>query len=170
MWRMLLNGVDHAGYVDWTSYADPALQAIVPLDVSASHPSWALVCSLLYFAIVEWHQVDRVNMQLGASQHIPLMPLNIDVMHRHDGRWGRCEWYPRFLQGWYDMCHDCTQSRLTLEMVVCGVQLSRQYLRWYYQWAHLYLVGHRDPVIPVPSVIPPLSPGWATGRTTHGAT
>ncbi|MED6111987.1 hypothetical protein PIB30_057465 [Stylosanthes scabra] len=137
MWPMLLNGVDHAR---------------------------ALVCPLLSFAIVEWHQVDRVVMQLGASQHIPLRPLNIDVMHRHDGRWGRGEWYPRFLRGLYDMWHDRAQSRLALEMVVGGVKPSRQYLRWYYQWAHLYLVGHKDPAIPIPGVIPPFS---RMGYRTH---
>ncbi|MED6184070.1 hypothetical protein PIB30_043835 [Stylosanthes scabra] len=54
MWRIYLNGVDHAG-VNWTPYADPNLEAIVPPDVIAFHPSWALVCPLLCFAIVEWH-------------------------------------------------------------------------------------------------------------------
>ncbi|MED6132436.1 hypothetical protein PIB30_019035 [Stylosanthes scabra] len=42
MWRMVLNGIHHR-------------EGIVPSDVSASHPSWRLVCLLLCFAIVEWH-------------------------------------------------------------------------------------------------------------------
>ncbi|MED6112107.1 hypothetical protein PIB30_058712 [Stylosanthes scabra] len=46
MWRMILNGVDHRG-VEWMPYDDQAVQAIVPGEVAASHPSWALVCSLL---------------------------------------------------------------------------------------------------------------------------
>ncbi|MED6121540.1 hypothetical protein PIB30_031194 [Stylosanthes scabra] len=67
-------------------------------------------------------------MQLGATQHIPLRPLNIDIMDRHDGRWGKDEWYPAILRGWYDMWWDRAQSRLMLEMVVGGVRPSRQYL------------------------------------------
>ncbi|MED6205800.1 hypothetical protein PIB30_021086 [Stylosanthes scabra] len=85
MWRMFLNGVDHAG-VNCTPYADPDLEVVVPPDVIPSQPSWALVCPLLCFAIVECHQVDRIVMQLGVMQHIPLRPLNIDMMYRHDGR------------------------------------------------------------------------------------
>ncbi|MED6184339.1 hypothetical protein PIB30_046495 [Stylosanthes scabra] len=116
--------------VNWTSYADPNLE------------------------------VDRVMMQLGAMQDIPLRPLNIDVMHKHDGRWGKGEWYSRFLRGWYDMWHDRAQSRLTLEMVGGAMQPSRQYLRWYYHWAHIYLRGHRDPVVPTGGVIPQFFPDW----------
>ncbi|MED6108229.1 hypothetical protein PIB30_021685 [Stylosanthes scabra] len=127
MWRMCLNGVEHEG---------------------------ALVRPLLCFAIIEWHQVDRVVMQLGAMQHIPLRPLNIDVMHRHDGRWGKGEWYPRFLRGWYDLWRDHAQSRLALEMVGGAVQPSRQYLRWY------YLKGHKDPVVPAAGMIPPFCQDW----------
>ncbi|MED6177713.1 hypothetical protein PIB30_100677 [Stylosanthes scabra] len=107
MWRMILNGIDH--FVEWTPYDALEVQAIIPGEVAASHPSWRLVCPLLCFAIVEWHQ-------LGAIQHIPLRPLNIDIMHRHDGRWGRGEWYPTFLRGWYDMWRGRAQSRLDLDM------------------------------------------------------
>ncbi|MED6124540.1 hypothetical protein PIB30_059864 [Stylosanthes scabra] len=35
------------------------------------------------------------------------------------------------------MWWDRAQSRLALEMFVGGVQPSRQYLLWYYQWAHV---------------------------------
>ncbi|MED6117396.1 hypothetical protein PIB30_109643, partial [Stylosanthes scabra] len=91
---------------------------------------------------------------LGATQHIPLRPLNIDIMHRHNGRWGKGEWYPTFLQGWYDMWRDRAQSRLILEMPVGGLRPSRQYLLWYYQWAHLTLRGFRDPVVPAAPFIP----------------
>ncbi|MED6222759.1 hypothetical protein PIB30_067491 [Stylosanthes scabra] len=68
-------------------------------------------------------------------------------------RRGRGEWYP-MLQGWYDMWRGRAHSRLDLEMAVKGVLPSRQYLLWYYQWAHMILTGYRDPLIPAPGVIP----------------
>ncbi|MED6223189.1 hypothetical protein PIB30_071548 [Stylosanthes scabra] len=132
MWRMVLNGINHRA-VEWTPYDYPVLQAIVPSDFAASHPFWGL---------------------LGAHQHIPLRPLNIDVMHRYNDRWGKGEWYPTYLRGWYNMWRGREQSRLVLQMAVGGVQPSRQYLLWYYQWAHVILMGYRDPAISAPGVIP----------------
>ncbi|MED6134095.1 hypothetical protein PIB30_034213 [Stylosanthes scabra] len=56
MSRMILNGNNHRG-VEWTPYDDPEFQGIVPGDVTASHPTWGLVCLLLCFVIIKWHQV-----------------------------------------------------------------------------------------------------------------
>ncbi|MED6205801.1 hypothetical protein PIB30_021087 [Stylosanthes scabra] len=58
------------------------------------------------------------------------------------------------------MWRDRAQSRLALEMVGGVVQPSRQYLRWYYHWARLYLIGHRDPAMPAAGMIPPFLPDW----------
>ncbi|MED6112108.1 hypothetical protein PIB30_058713 [Stylosanthes scabra] len=93
-------------------------------------------------------------MQLGAIHHIPLRPLNIDVWHKHDCRFGKGEWYPTFFRGWYDMWRDRAQSNLDLDMAVGGVLPSRQYLLWYYQWAHMTLIGRGDPSMPAQAMVP----------------
>ncbi|MED6113488.1 hypothetical protein PIB30_071258, partial [Stylosanthes scabra] len=67
---------------------------------------------------------------------------------------GKGEWYPRFLTGWYDMWRDRAQSHLELDMAVGGVLPSRQYLLWYYQWAHMTLIGRGDPYMPAHGVVP----------------
>ncbi|RYR66536.1 hypothetical protein Ahy_A03g012548 [Arachis hypogaea] len=57
---------------------------VVPPEIAEAEASATVVCPLLCFAIVEWHQVDW----FGGLQHIPTRPLNIDEMHSHNGRFG----------------------------------------------------------------------------------
>ncbi|MED6200258.1 hypothetical protein PIB30_083324 [Stylosanthes scabra] len=71
------------------------------------------------------------------------VPLNIDEMHVHDGRWGRGEWYPEFLRGWYEMWRGRASHRLPLDLHP-DLRPSQSYLEWYVQWANLVLVGWGD--------------------------
>ncbi|RYR36464.1 hypothetical protein Ahy_A09g041428 isoform B [Arachis hypogaea] len=47
---------------------------------------WKSTIALIYFASIEWHQVDRVLSQLGGVQHIPDPAINIDFLLLKDGR------------------------------------------------------------------------------------
>ncbi|KAL4382072.1 hypothetical protein AHAS_Ahas04G0196900 [Arachis hypogaea] len=90
-------GMSSTGSVDWTPYADLLIQGIVPHKIAAAEAFAAVVCPLLCFAIIKWHQVDRVVHQFGGLQHILTRPLNIDEMHGHNSRFGRGEWFLEIL-------------------------------------------------------------------------
>ncbi|RYR34080.1 hypothetical protein Ahy_A10g048799 [Arachis hypogaea] len=45
--------------LEWTPFADPQLHGLVPSAIVEAEASAAVVCALLCFAIVEWHQGDQ---------------------------------------------------------------------------------------------------------------
>ncbi|MED6148930.1 hypothetical protein PIB30_057625 [Stylosanthes scabra] len=119
-WHGVLNQIRIHG-VEWTPYTDPTPQNLIPEWIHE-----------------KWHQVDRVVRQLGGLQYIPTAPLNLDEMHVRDGRFGRGEWYPTFLKGWYDMWDAREEAQVPI-FPSADLRPSHQYLRWYFRLARLAL-------------------------------
>ncbi|QHO18872.1 uncharacterized protein DS421_11g324180 [Arachis hypogaea] len=62
----------------WEPYSALDVLAVVHPEILTEEHSriWRAVTTLIYFAVIEWHQVDRVVPQLGGVQHIPEDALN----------------------------------------------------------------------------------------------
>ncbi|RYR42123.1 hypothetical protein Ahy_A08g038580 [Arachis hypogaea] len=133
-YRRILNGIRML-YVDWTPYADPYLEGLVLHAFAESDHMVVVVCPLLCFAIIEWHQVDRVVRQFGGLLHIPARPLDIDSMHGMDGRFGRGEWFPHLLRGWHELWDQLVDHCLHIHHHI-DMRPSLPYMTWYLQWAH----------------------------------
>ncbi|QHO12499.1 uncharacterized protein DS421_15g507450 [Arachis hypogaea] len=78
---------------------------------------WRAVTSLIYFAVIEWHQVDRVVPQLDGVQHVPKPTLNIDWLHAKDDKGGD-KWFPAYYQTWHLLWSNRVDYVLSIQIVV----------------------------------------------------
>ncbi|RYR58582.1 hypothetical protein Ahy_A05g024433 [Arachis hypogaea] len=69
------------------------LEALEPRHTALSRS----VTSLIYFVVIEWHQIDRVLPQFGGVQPRPHPALDIDFLMSKDERGGD-HWFPSTLQ------------------------------------------------------------------------
>ncbi|RYR28209.1 hypothetical protein Ahy_B01g052328 [Arachis hypogaea] len=83
----------------WEPYASLDVFAAIHPEILTEENSrlWRAVISLIYFAVLEWHQVDR----FGGVQHVPDAVLNIDYLHSKNSRGGD-RWFPSYYQTWHE--------------------------------------------------------------------
>ncbi|XP_016196342.1 serine/threonine-protein phosphatase 7 long form homolog [Arachis ipaensis] len=100
-WRLWIDRLQDREFI-WMPYSSPdVLQVVHPEVLEPRHMVlWRSVTSLIYFAVIEWHQVDRVLPQFGGVQPRPQAALNIDFLMSKDGRGGD-RWFPSHLQKWH---------------------------------------------------------------------
>ncbi|XP_020992681.2 serine/threonine-protein phosphatase 7 long form homolog [Arachis duranensis] len=123
----------------WMPYSTPdILQVVHPEVLEPRHTMlWQCVTSLIYFAVVEWHQVDRVLPQFGGVQPPPHPALNINFLMSKDERGGDC-WFPSHLQHWH--LHWETRADHVLRFdVVADPRPSHEFLAWWHQHGKRFL-------------------------------
>ncbi|RYR78739.1 hypothetical protein Ahy_A01g003598 [Arachis hypogaea] len=120
-------------------YSSADVAAVIHPEILADEHRrlWTAVTSLIYFAAIEWHQVDRVLPQFGGVQHLTDGALNIDRLHAKDGRGGD-RWFPTYYQEWHQLWENRLQSVIWVDRVL-DPGPSADYLEWWCRVAHRFL-------------------------------
>ncbi|QHO52944.1 uncharacterized protein DS421_2g43560 [Arachis hypogaea] len=123
----------------WMPYsAVDVIQVVHPEVLEPRHTMlWRCRTSLIYFAVVEWHQVDRVLPQFGGVQPIPSPALNIDFLMSKDGRGGD-RWFPAQYPDWHLYWQERADYILQFD-IVPDLGPSHEFLTWWYQHGKRFL-------------------------------
>ncbi|QHN77093.1 uncharacterized protein DS421_19g649660 [Arachis hypogaea] len=132
----------------WEPYGSLDVLAIIHPEILTEEHNrlWQAVTSLIYFAVIDWHQVDRVFPQLGGVQHLPEPALNIEYLHSKDGRGGD-RWFPTYYRTWHEHWDEQVCSVLSIQRVA-DPSPSAEFLDWWYRVVHRTLspgIAFADP-------------------------
>ncbi|RYR10978.1 hypothetical protein Ahy_B05g079469 [Arachis hypogaea] len=146
-YRLALDRLTHRDIV-WEPYGLLDVLAVIHPEILTEEHSrlWQAVTSLIYFAVIEWHQVDRVFPQLRGVQHLPEPALNIEYLHSKDGM-GEDRWFPTYYRTWHQHWDERVRSVLSVQRVP-DPGPSPEYLDWWHRVAHRILspgVAFADP-------------------------
>nr|XP_025634146.1 serine/threonine-protein phosphatase 7 long form homolog isoform X1 [Arachis hypogaea]XP_029146683.1 serine/threonine-protein phosphatase 7 long form homolog isoform X1 [Arachis hypogaea] len=138
MWRLWIDRLQDREFI-WMPYSSPdVLQVVHPEVLEHRHMAlWRSVTSLIYFAVIEWHQIDMVLPQFGGVQPRPHPALNIDFLMSKDGRGGD-RWFSYHLQKWHLHWESRAESVLRFDVVV-DPGPSREFLEWWSQHGKRFL-------------------------------
>ncbi|RYR10964.1 hypothetical protein Ahy_B05g079453 [Arachis hypogaea] len=123
----------------WEPYASLDVMAVVHPYILTEENSrlWRACTCLIYFVVIEWHQVDRVMPQLGGVQHEPEPALNINWPHAKDGRGGD-RWFPSYYQVWHPSWQNRFDAVLSIPQVPDPGPFV-DFLQWWYSVAFRFL-------------------------------
>ncbi|QHO09326.1 uncharacterized protein DS421_14g480310 [Arachis hypogaea] len=78
MWRLRIDMLQDREFI-WMPYSSPeVLQVVHPEALEPRHTAlWRSVTSLIYFAVIKWHQIDKVLPQFGGVQPFMASPLGV---------------------------------------------------------------------------------------------
>ncbi|RYR31170.1 hypothetical protein Ahy_B01g055965 [Arachis hypogaea] len=163
VWRLRIDRLQSREFI-WMPYSSPdVLQVLHPEVLEPRHMAvWRSVTALIYFAVIEWHQIDRVLPQFGGVQAPPRPALNIDFLMSKDGRGGD-RWFPSSMPKWHAYW-DARQDSVLRFDVVADPGPSHQFLQWWSQHGKRFLAPDTQLGDPRSVPIPVEASQWGPGR------
>ncbi|RYR05120.1 hypothetical protein Ahy_B06g084971 isoform E [Arachis hypogaea] len=161
MWRLRIDRLQSREVSMLINNPD-VLQVLHPEVLEPRHMAvWRSVTALIYFAVIEWHQIDRVLPQFGGVQAPPRPALNIDFLMSKDGRGGD-RWFPSSMPKWHAYW-DARQDSVLRFDVVADPGPSHEFLQWWSQHGKRFLAADTqlgDPrSVPIPVEASQRGPG-----------
>ncbi|QHO03251.1 uncharacterized protein DS421_13g430700 [Arachis hypogaea] len=141
-------GSTNTSIIVWEPYGSLDILAVIHSKILIEEHIrlWRAVTSLIYFAVIKWHQVDRVFPQLGSVQHMPEPALNIEYLHSKDDMDGD-RWFSTYYRTWHQHWDERVCSVLSVQRVA-DPSPSAEYLDWWHRVAHRILspgIAFADP-------------------------
>ena len=103
----------------------------MPLKAYRDAEIWTTCTPLICFAIVEWHQSDRVQLQFDMFQQVPAPPNNLEKLHKIDMRGRHDENWQTKHARWINMWNNHRELTLTGRPIHRPLFHSKEYMEWY---------------------------------------
>ncbi|KAL5165481.1 Serine/threonine-protein phosphatase 7 long form [Glycine soja] len=123
---------------------------------------WFACITIICFSIFEWHQTNRVKLQFGLQQDIPIDPMNLDRLHQIDiknkhndvltGQWvegivthtpAYMEWYGKNITLFLSVAQQLNDPRTTITHNVVGTSVEQK----------IFEIPHPQPMYCTPSPV-----------------
>jgi len=115
------------------------LDSIIYLEAYWDQLIWTSCTSLICFAIIEWHQSDKVKLQFRLSQDIPEQLNNLDHLHKLDMKGIQDEnWVTRHAQ-WIEVWKNRSELTLNGLPMLGPLVHTSKYMSWYISNSCLFL-------------------------------
>ncbi|KAK5825294.1 hypothetical protein PVK06_020109 [Gossypium arboreum] len=126
----------------WKSYGDPTISECILSKLLVNPKIWHVKVSLVMYATMEMHELNRVLPQFGFRQSILVAPYDLDDLHSID-LWGRSNenwirFHAEYINIWNNRC-----KLLPHREAIIALELAcySEYMPWFRLLGKPYLLS-----------------------------